>query len=310
MRQTITFSTPRKTMLTGVLWLPENTKPTAVIQIVHGMTEHIGRYEAFAEALNERGFAVSGFDLPGYGINSGSSDCAAFGEKGWGDSLQYIHSYFLMLQQEFLDVPIILLGFSLGSFLVKEYRGLFPGDQLAGIILCGSGEQPALVLRILQKIVSKEVKKYGRDAATPLVDRLSFEQYNKYFTPNQTKMDWLCANQQELEYYLSDPLCKAHISAGLFLNLLTSMEKTGKKKYVNIWKDKQPVLILSGSKDPVGNFGKGIKKMEKHFGPKVTVLMMQDARHDIFHHSKECSENIYTAIFNFVERIREEQNIV
>ena len=106
--------------LSAVIWLPEKT-PKLLFQITHGMTEHMGRYERLAEKLTEQGIVTAGFDLPGHGRNPGRPDCASFGEIGWTQTLADMQAFSEQLTSRFAGVPLILMGFSLGSFLVRDY---------------------------------------------------------------------------------------------------------------------------------------------------------------------------------------------
>lgn len=117
--ETFEFSGCCGMALPAVLWLPDG-EPRRILQIVHGMTEHIGRYEAFAKALTAQGIAVAGYDLRGHGQNPGNPDVASFGEGGWEASLEDMRLFFEYLAARFPGVPHDMLGFSLGSFLLRE----------------------------------------------------------------------------------------------------------------------------------------------------------------------------------------------
>ena len=246
--------------LHAVIWLPENKKVEKVLQIAHGMTEHIGRYEALAETLTEDGTAVAGFDLRGHGKNEGNKTCASFGEGGWKCAIEDIRIFYDLLRSRFPEAKHYMLGFSLGSFLLREYLMEYDQTQLEGAIIMGTGNQPAAVLNILISVIRGEIKKAGWDQTTPLVQDLSFGTYNKKFKPNRTSSDWLCADEEQLDQYIADELCRKDISAGLFADLLGAMKKTGAKKACANWRKDLPVLVISGSDDPVGNMGKGVKK--------------------------------------------------
>ena len=112
------FSGHNGFQLPAVLWLPDS-EPKAILQIIHGMTEHIGRYTVFAQEMTKLGIAVAGYDLRGHGRNSGDSDIASFGEEGWNASLQDMRLFFDFLKKRFLEIPHHMLGFSLGSFLLR-----------------------------------------------------------------------------------------------------------------------------------------------------------------------------------------------
>lgn len=297
------FESPDNTSLPAVLWIPEET-PKAVLQITHGMTEHIGRYDALAEALTSRGIAVAGFDLRGHGKNPGDASCASFGESGWEASLEDMHRFSDVLNARFPEIPRFLLGFSLGSFLVREYLNRYD-DALSGALIAGTGHQPGFVLSVMTAIVKTQVKKAGFDRTTPLVENLSFGTYNKKFAPNRTPSDWLCSDDAQLDAYRADALCRPSISSGLFLQLLESMKRTGKAEiYANVNRD-LPVLLLSGEDDPVGDGGKGVRRVEQAMRnaemKNVSAKLFPGARHDLFHEEKSgTAEEIRTLIGDWI----------
>jgi alpha-beta hydrolase superfamily lysophospholipase len=271
--------------LSAALWLPEG-EPRAVLQIAHGMTEHIGRYAEFAEKLTARGVAVCGFDLRGHGKNGGNEEIASFGEGGWERTLDDMRRFYTEMKKRIPRAPYFMMGFSLGSFLLREYLSLYPED-LQGAVIVGTGYQPGFVLSLISAIVKGECRKAGFDGTTALVKKLSFETYNEKFRPNETDSDWLCADGDELYEYMRDSLCRKYISAGLFLQLLGSMKRTGKSRAASKWRRDMPVLLLSGEDDPVGNGGKGVgtvsKRLKKCGMTDVTVRLFANARHDLLH---------------------------
>jgi alpha-beta hydrolase superfamily lysophospholipase len=281
----LTFEGQDKRTISAVLWMPDGT-PDAILQITHGMTEHIGRYDALAESLASRGIASMGFDLRGHGTCEGAADCASFGKGGWDASLDDMHRFSAVLDERFPEIPRFLMGFSLGSFLVREYLNRYD-DALAGTIIAGTGHQPGWVLAVMAAIVKSQVNKAGFDNTTPLVENLSFGTYNKKFQPNRTPSDWLCSDNVQLDAYRADPLCRPAISSGLFLELLESMKRTGTPEiYANVDRN-LPVLLLAGEDDPVGDGGKGVRRVENAMRKagieNVTAKLFAGARHDIFH---------------------------
>lgn len=273
------------TMLPAVVWLPEG-EVKAVLQVAHGMTEHIGRYEQFAEVMTSCGIAVAGFDLRGHGQNAGDDKVASFGENGWATVLEDMHLFAGYLHGRFANAKHFMLGFSLGSFLLREYLGMFK-EHIDGAIILGTGNQPGVVLNVMLGIVKTQFKENGFDGTTPLVQKLSFDTYNQKFKPNRTSADWLCSDVKELDLYREDALCREHISAGLFWQLLSAMKRTGTVDYFKKWNSEVPVLILSGQQDPVGDFGKGVRQVEKlakKAGIKqVATYLLPEARHDVLH---------------------------
>lgn len=271
--------------LSAMLWLPDEP-PKAILQAAHGMTEHIGRYTALAQALTGRGIALAGFDLRGHGKNPGDPRIASFGPEGWKASLEDMHCFFMLLSERFPGVPHYMLGFSLGSFLLREYLGLYP-KGVAGAAILGTGWQSGVLLSFMIGILQGQVKKAGFDGTTDLVRQLSFGSYNQKFKPNRTPSDWLCADEAQLDSYLADPLCRKDISAGLFCQLLAAMKRTGAKNAYANWDKDMPILLLSGRDDPVGDGGKGVQavydRMKAAGLRSVTMHLIPDARHDLLH---------------------------
>lgn len=278
---TFDFTGYQGDVLPATLWLPDD-EPKAILQITHGMTEHIGRYESFAQAMTAQGIAVAGYDLRGHVKNPGNPDIASFGEGGWEASLQDMHLFFEHLAARFPGIPHHMLGFSLGSFLLREYLGKWP-DGVDSAIIMGTGNQPGFVLSIMMAIVKGQIKKGGFDNTTDLVRQLSFGTYNQKFKPNRTASDWLCADTAQLDGYIADPLCRKDISSGLFWQLLGAMKRSGGKNACASWNKDMPVLLISGKDDPVGDMGKGVQSVKKQMdnaGMKhVSVHLMAGARH-------------------------------
>lgn len=287
-KQEIQFIGANGTMLPGIIWKPV-CKPTMIVQITHGMTEHIGRYEKLADMLTDYGIAVAGFDLRGHGKNPGDSQCASLGVNGWNYVLHDMHLFYLELKSRFPNVPHFMLGFSLGSFLLRDYLSIYY-DKVDGAIIMGTGHQPKAILNMLMPVVKREIKAHGFDNSTPKIKKLSFETYNQKFAPNMTAADWLCADTTERIKYRGDPLCRKTISAGLFWQLLDSMKRTGNLSSYRRWDKQMPVLLLSGEKDPVGDFGKGVQRVKRSMtkaGMKhVQMRFISNARHDLLHEEK------------------------
>ena len=289
-----------KAILPGFVWLPEGNV-NAVLQITHGMTEHMGRYDAFAQYLCDRGIAVAGFDLRGHGRNPGDPEVASFGAGGWAASIEDMQLFYELLEQRLPGLPHYMLGFSLGSFLLREYLAQYPDEGvLAGAIIMGTGHQPGWLLTVMQWIVKGQIKKAGFDKTTDLVRQFSFGAYNQKFKPNRTAADWLCADEVEREKYLTDPLVRRDISAGLFWELLGSMKRTANYcAYGGL-----PILLISGQDDPVGNGGKGVQAIYQRLlagGENVTIKLFPGARHDLLHEEANGADAAWKLIAEWIK---------
>lgn len=269
--------------LHGILWCPEG-ETRQILQLTHGMTEHIGCYESLAAYLCPNGIAVAGFDLRGHGKNTEDHSIATFGEKGWEASIEDMRCFFELLGERFPGVPRYIYGFSIGSFLLREYLDRYPAD-LDGALIAGTGQQPGWLLRIMAAIVNSQVRKVGFDGHTPLIRKLAFGVYNQKFNPVRTDMDWLCADEAQLDDYLADPLTCNNCSAGLFYQLLSAMMRQSSRDACKNWNQNMPVLLLYGEQDPVGDFGKGVQafhnQMCKAGIRNITSQKFPNARHQI-----------------------------
>ena len=291
-------------VLPAQIWMPEG-EVKAVLQITHGMTEHIGRYEGLAEYLAPCGIAVAGFDLRGHGKNPGDCAVASFGEGGWAASIEDMRLFYQLLNGKFPGKHHFMLGFSLGSFLLREYLTRYPMEgELGGAVIMGTGHQPGWLLSVMMAVVKGQIKKGGFDGTTDLVRQLSFGAYNQKFKPNRTAADWLCADEGALDKYLADPLVRRDISTGLFWELLGSMKRTGGTAEYDGWDTSLPILLLYGEDDPVGDGGKGVtrlyERMKKSGLERITFQRFPGARHDLLHEEKNGAESVRHTIADWL----------
>lgn len=296
-------SADKKTNIHMVMWEPDD-EVLGVVNIVHGVTEHIMRYEEFAQFLTSRGIAVVGIDLLGHGLstNNGAKKMY-FGEVGsWNYVLEDIEKCLVNSKEMYSGVPCTMLGFSLGSFLTRTYLINRPGIVDASILI-GTGFNSPLEISLARTVVKSETKKYGDANATDKIRDLTFGTYNKKFKPNRTDYDWLCSSNEMLDRYIADPLRGGVMSVGLFREMLYGIEYTGDRKNIKKMHTGKPILLLSGSKDPVGAFGTGVNKVYKEFQrigiSDVTMRLYEGLRHDILH--EDSRDVIYDDIFNWMK---------
>ena len=287
------------------IWEPDE-KPVAVLQITHGMTEHMGRYMELAEALTSKGIVVAGFDLPGHGKNLELNEvegCASFGENGWKKALKQIDLFYQYLQEHYGELPHVMLGFSLGSFLQLQYDCTYRRNH-AGTILVGCGSQPKFVLNIMQKIIAGHIKKVGFNGTNDKVHNLAFKNYDNKFKGDSEEFRWLCSDKDELRKYKEDTRCAKTISAGLFYDLVGSMAPD-----ISTIVKTTPTLVISGTEDPVGS-GHGVENLVKKLNQykNDVKLVKLPGRHDLFHEKVNgTSEKLTEMISDFV--IRNSQNM-
>lgn len=195
-----------KTKIHAVKWIPEE-EPKAILQIAHGVTEHILRYEELAQYLTERGIAVVGNDHLGHGTSIlKKSHQMYFGPVGsWDWVVEDIKSCMEITKKQYQNIPYYILGFSLGSFVLRTYLIKHP-KTVEGAIIVGTGQTPHLQIMLAKYMANKEAQKVGEKNTSPTIRKLTFETYNKKFAPNRTEYDWLCLSDKSIDEYIKDPL--------------------------------------------------------------------------------------------------------
>lgn len=294
------LSSNGSTLIHCVKWVPEN--PIGVIQIVHGITEHIDRYEEFANYMVNQGYIVIGNDHLGHGKSIITDKPKMFiGELGsWNYLVKDINTLYEIITEEY-KLPTYLIGFSLGSFVSRHYLIDYnPFYQKA--ILVGTGIQPNIVLNILKLIVKGEVKKIGVENTSKFIRELSFGTYNKQIKNAKTDYDWLTSSEEEINKYINDPLVGKDTTGSLFYELLDGMVYTSKLS--NIKKMKElPILLLSGLDDPVGSKGNGVKKLENIYKKNnidVSLKLYEGKRHDLFHETNKLE--VFNDILTYIKK--------
>ena len=156
----------------ATVWLPEG-EPKAVVQIVHGVAEYAGRYDAFARWLADRGFAVCGEDHLGHGKTVDDGKYGYFGKKdGWTLVTADVRQLRVLMGERFPGAPYFLLGHSMGSFLARTYLCKYPGT-VDGCILSGTGQEPPALVAAGKAVASAICAVKGPETVSPLVNRLS-----------------------------------------------------------------------------------------------------------------------------------------
>mgnify|MGYP000764516063 CR=1 FL=1 len=293
-----------KTAIHAVEWLPEGA-PRAVLQIAHGVSEYVLRYEDFAGYLTERGFAVVGNDHLGHGLSvSDGAPRLYFGPKGsWNWVVEDMEQLRKLTHRQFPNLPYFLLGHSMGSFLTRTYLIRYPGTVDAAIIM-GTGHQSPAIVTGGRAIAKAAGKRHGFKAHSPRVEALAFGAYNKAFAPNRTEVDWLSASDNNVDAYIADPLCGQKASIGLFYEMLGGIRFISTPKNIASMNRNTPILFISGDKDPVGEMGKGVKRAYEAFrraGVRdVELKLYKGLRHEIL--NEDCRAVVYNDLWSWIEK--------
>lgn len=280
------LSSDGKTQLHGMLWEPEGVAVRAVLQICHGVAEHIARYDGFARALNEQGIVVAGHDHLGHGKSLPEGGTPVyFGESNtWNTVVDDIYVLHQRIRLWYPDVPLCIMGHSMGSFLTRTYLIRYPGTVKAAIIM-GTGWQPKAVIAGGMAVAKAVGAVVGENGTSDLVTNLAFGAYNKLFAPNRTSCDWLSADEGNVDAYMADPLCGADATVGLFRQMLSGIRFNQKLSNLRQMDPRIPVLFVAGEKDPVGDCGNGVRRTYQEFRragvQDCTLKLYPGLRHEI-----------------------------
>ena len=259
-------------------WMP-NDPVRGVVLIVHGASEHSGRYARFAEVLRDEGCAVSALDLRGPGRTADSTGRGRMGARGMDGVLADVHELAARARAEFPSVPVVLFGHSMGSLIAQAYVER-SGDALAGYILSGSAgvsERVAEMSTMMHDAVSAGM---GDEPLEILGG------FNANFEPARTQYDWLSRDTDEVDKYIADPFCGDDVPltygfvAGLIDTLATSMEPDMLARVPKHLR----VLLVTGEADPTSNGAAQVRELEQRLrdaGLDVTARYYVDARHEL-----------------------------
>lgn len=283
--------------LHGMKWVPEG-EIKAVLQIVHGMVEHIERYDGFASYLAERGVLVVGHSHLGHGKSARSEEDLGFFAEHDGNAcvIADIHSLRTATQREHPDVPYYILGHSMGSFLVRQYLGIH-SDGLSGAVIMGTADMPVPVLKGAKAVCKAIAAAKGWRYRSSFVDSLVTGGFEK-----QMGMGWLSVNEDNWEARKNDPFCNFCFTLNGFYNMFHGLSRANAREQAGQLPKEIPILFNAGAEDPVGANGQGVEAVYQRYlkhGAKAELKLYAGDRHEIL--NEDDRETVYNDIFNWME---------
>lgn len=255
----------------------DNAQPKAAILLLHGMQEHSGRYVEFAKQLSQDGYAVLSYDHVGHGRTAKNEAEMGFFRKNNPDKLLVAEakrmSYFM--QAQFPKTPLILMGHSMGSFiarlLLKETYPIFSGAIIMGT---GAANPAAIAFRPILYLANL----FAAEKRSKWLNKLFTAINNSKFKNEQPNdgTNWLSANLANRKAFQADKLCGVDFSNNAFFGLISLNVKATRSNWADSFPKEFPLLFVSGTEDPIGNFGKGVEKT-------VTALKNKDFSHVDLH---------------------------
>ena len=264
------------------------TEIKATLLVVHGMSEHSGRYADFAQFLADNGIAVATYDQLGHGKTvKSASELGFFGEEHPVQSL--LKDVIVMadsLKAKHPEVPHFIMGHSMGSFIVRTVMKHHAQD-FAGAILMGSADADPLtkVMLPINKLLAKVAPKRPNTVFAKAMNKI----FNSKLDNRISSSDfaWLSENQASIDAYEADPLAGFNFTNNGYMTLFNLMESALNKNWANTIAKDFPMLFISGKNDPIGNMGKGIDKIVNRLNEQgftaVEVKLYPHMRHEPLH---------------------------
>lgn len=276
-----------------------------IVQIIHGMVEHIERYDDFARFLCAHGFAVCANDHIGHGGSVESDDQLGVLPKNGGDIMvRDVHALRTIMGQRLgSDVPYLMFGHSMGSFILRAYLPRF-GEGLAAAVVCGTGQQPVAVSKMGNLVARFLCATRGEAYRSSFMHGLADGAYSKKVENPRTDLDWINTDPAKVDEYIADPACGGVFSAGGYVSLTDLTAAVASKECAAGVPDGLPVLFISGALDPVGDNGEGPKAaacaMQQNSKANVSLKIYDGMRHEVLNEPGHAQ--VYDDVLEFFEQ--------
>lgn len=290
----------------GKILKPQNGEIKGIIQFVHGMCEYFDKYTEFYEYMLSKGYIVAGHDNIGHGDSVNSENERGFFAKKDGykfliKDVNYMHQ---VVRKRYPNIPYFVASHSMGTFITRCYISKYYDDIDGAILLGTMGPQWAIEggLQLANRLIDKKGDMYR----SRKLDQLSFKFANLKFEPVNTKYDWTCSVPEIIEKHCNDKKARFIFTVSGFKDLFYLIKFCNDEKYIIDTPKKLPLLIMSGSDDPVGEDGFGARKVYeiyKKIGMKdVSFKLYKDCRHELLNEFNKY--DIYDDILNWIDCVR------
>ena len=289
-REELSFpSADGRSTIRALVWWPAlaaGTRARGVVQVIHGMAEHVERYDALARLFASRGFVVCGDDHAGHGASCDPSGYGCLPARGGAEALVADEHALRRLVTERVgaDVPYLLLGHSLGSYIARVYLAEH-GEGLAGVILSGTGTLPVAVSWAGHALARLICAVRGEKYRSKLLDGMGVGGYARA-VPGPTGCEWLSHNEKNVATYVADPRCGFMFSAGGYAAVTKLTARACSLAWARRAPHDVPLLFVSGAEDPVGDNGRGVRaaaELARRAGQRhVDMRIYEGMRHEIF----------------------------
>ena len=280
-----------------------DTEPRAIVQIIHGIAEYIDRYDEFMSFLADNGIIAVGTDHLGHGKSIENEEQTGFFayENGWDYAVRDEEVLRLAMHENYPELPIIVFGHSMGSFMARTLLIRYP-DAFNAAIISGTGNQGSALVNGGLFMGNLVTGLKGAHHYSKFLNNLAFGSYNKIYENPKTEYDWLSRDEANVQKYIDDPLCGFIPTCSLFRDMMTGVKFITNKKNLTTMNKDMPVYFMSGDMDPVGECGKGVQKAYNNFleaGMKdVSIKLYPGGRHEMLNEINK--DEVYSDILTWL----------
>lgn len=280
--------------------------PKGVIQLVHGMAEHIDRYDSYARFFVSQGYVVCAEDHIGHGRSAKTDeDLGHMPLEGGLDILVGdVHTLHCMVHDRFPEVPYILYGHSMGSLISRVYITRY-GKDLAACILAGTAHGPKGLSAVGESLAHLLASIKGERHRSQFLDKLGVGSYGKGIKDARTPLDWISTVPEVVDDYIADPLSGQLFSVGAYATLLSLVNTVTAKDWAESVPKHLPILFIAGDQDPVGAYGKGVQQAADALREagvlEVDVEIYAGLRHEL--HNESARDQVYEFVVQWLQNV-------
>ena len=285
------------------IYFPLEKTPQGIIQIAHGMVDYVERYKPLCEFFTNEGYIVAGNDHLGHGKSvSDKSEFGIFAKKGGADFvIEDVYQMNKYLRKTYRDLPVFLLGHSMGSFIARLYAVKHP-RSISGLIIHGTAG-PNPVLPFGKALTALMQLFLGPEYRSKFIRNLAFSGYNKRFPKEEGHNAWLTRNNEVVRKKDEDERGGFMFTVSGYRDLFYMLGKSNSKRWYKEFPKALPTLVVSGECDPVGNYGKGPSFVYKRLMiagcENLELKLYAGARHELFNEMN--SDEIFRDLLTWLE---------
>ncbi|MCI9066233.1 MAG: alpha/beta hydrolase [Lachnospiraceae bacterium] len=290
--------------LHAIKWIPDTEKPICILQIVHGMSEYIDRYDAFARFMAEKGILVVGDDHLGHGLSVKEGEIRGYfcREDAATVLVRDEHRLKKMMQEQYPGVPYIILGHSMGSFILRNYLMRY-GGGIDGAVIMGTGMHSKRLIIFAWALATLLSAVAGPRHVCRRLDRMLFSAYNRGLTAGPADSgSWISLDPENAKRHKEDPLCDFIFTANGFQTLMKLIWNLYETEKLRQMPKDLPIFFVSGQEDPVGERGKAVERVFHSFEElgmeQVQMKLYPGDRHEILNEADR--ESVYGDIYRFI----------